>query len=127
MNRTKTIMMIDDDEDDRYLFEKIFNEINTNIRVTPVESGIDAIELLNQGSKPDLILIDVNMPSMDGYECLDKIRDCNNCSCIPVIMMSTSVVDPLKKGVNRFYRKPSETNQLRKMLEEIIQHTFSKS
>ncbi len=119
--------MIDDDEDDRLVFEKLFKEIDSSVEVTSVENGKRAIEMLNKGSHPDLILIDVNMHGMNGYECLANIRSCNSCCSVPIVMMSTSAIDPLQKGFNSFYTKPSETLDLRKMLQEIIDSIDSKT
>lgn len=127
MKRMKTIMMIDDDEDDRFVFEKLFKELDSSVEVTSVENGKRAIELLNTGSHPDLILIDVNMHGMNGYECLATIRKCNTCCSVPVVMMSTSEPDPRQKGFSTFYTKPSETIALKKMLQEIINRVISKT
>ena len=94
------IIMVDDDEDDRMLFEDAVQASKENIKDTQFSiDGVDLLERLRgEGAYadkgdvklPDLIILDLNMPRMNGYEVLEELGNDKLFDNIPVVVMSTS-------------------------------------
>jgi CheY-like chemotaxis protein len=128
MKKPKTILLIDDDEDDRWLFAEALSRTVTGVKCTTVSSGQDAIALLSaDGAKfPDLILLDLNMPGMDGKKCLEIIKKTAGFKDIPVVVYSTSK-NPKDRdetkllGASDFIVKPSDYNDLCRMIRDIFE------
>jgi len=120
MRKARHILMVDDDDDDRLIFSQILWEIDEHIEFTSVEDGKKAVDLLKAGLKPDVILLDVNMPRMNGYECLESIRSNHMTSNLPVMMMSTSNKAKELEQQAFFYQKPNTKAELKLVLLEIL-------
>ncbi len=88
----KTILLVDDDRSERDLFKEAILEVNPGVSCLWAEDGKDALTLLTSISDnlPDVIFMDINMPGMNGWTCLIKIKDDERFQGIPVIMYSTS-------------------------------------
>jgi len=84
------IMLIDDDDDDRMLFSMALEMINKAATCTAIDNCFEALELLSSGVRPDIIFLDLNMPSMHGFDCLQLIRQSPDFGTIPVVIYSTS-------------------------------------
>ena len=84
--------LIDDDSDDRELFSEALAAVDDSIVCYYAEDGEDAIEKLysKRIDKPDVIFLDINLPAMTGWQCLDKIKTSEDTRDVPVIMYSTS-------------------------------------
>ena len=94
MNKVNTIMIIDDDPDDRNIFHEAVNEVNPAIRFSVASSGEQAMQRLLNDDRfvfPDLIFLDLNMPRINGIECLRKIKKEKKLAHIPVIIYSTTM------------------------------------
>jgi CheY-like chemotaxis protein len=88
---TLSILLVDDSESDRNLFRHILGEIDPNIYYISLSNGDQALSYLNNAeSLPDYIFLDINMPGMNGIECLEQIKKNERIKSIPVIMYSTS-------------------------------------
>ncbi|WJG09648.1 response regulator [Aliiglaciecola sp. LCG003] len=94
-----TILMADDDEDDRLLAQDALNESRVLNRLYCVEDGVELLQYLRREGKfsdiqnsprPGLILLDLNMPRMDGREALKEIKSDDNLKGIPVVILTTS-------------------------------------
>lgn len=87
----RTILCIDDDEDDRELIDSVIQELNEKYMVLKASNGEEALQLLEKQEKPPcLILLDINMPVMGGKETLKKLKSSEGYSRIPVIVFTTS-------------------------------------
>jgi CheY-like chemotaxis protein len=84
-----TILLVDDDQDDAYIFNEAIVTIDPNIKCIHVIDGIEALQIL-EDMTVDIIFLDLNMPRMNGKECLEEIRKRNRLKDIPVIIYSTS-------------------------------------
>ncbi|ACO47646.1 response regulator [Deinococcus deserti] len=84
------ILLIDDNPLDRELTELALLEVAPGSSLTLAESGIQAMQLLWAGLRTDLILLDVNMPGMHGFDVLQALRADTSLNHIPVVMLSTS-------------------------------------
>jgi two-component system, chemotaxis family, response regulator Rcp1 len=114
------ILLVEDNPADQQLCLRAFKKgkVNTNIQI--VNDGQEAMDyLLNQNaysdkavfSRPDLILLDINMPRKDGKQVLKEIRANADLKLIPVIMLTTSdqekdIIDSYNFGVNSYISKP---------------------
>ncbi|WP_207515646.1 response regulator [Longitalea luteola] len=89
----KVILHIDDDQDDRFLVRSAIKEIDPAIIVKDAHNGRNAIEFLNQakfeGHLPSLIILDYNMPLMNGLETYKEIRKDPELPSIPVVLLTT--------------------------------------
>ena len=120
------ILLVDDDFDDCELFVEIVNEIDPSSRVTTLHEGIEALKYLSDDDAvmPDLIVLDINMPKMNGKQVLVILQKDEKLQKIPVIVYSTSIPEReadyyAARGVNCLV-KPSTYQGLKEALSEII-------
>ena len=129
----KTILIVDDDADDREMLEEAFRETEKDSVIHITENGKAAIAWLNkQQQLPDFIFLDLNMPQMDGLQCLKKIRKVERFKDIAVIIYTTSKQEEDKKaglelGATAFITKPNTFKALKKVVADILQHEMKSS
>lgn len=127
MKKTSLIFLVDDDPDDLMLFNDAINEIDGSIQVITATNGVDALAKLKAGidPQPDYIFVDLNMPLMNGIQCLQEIKKLPAIAHIPVIIYSTSsyerdIQQTINNGAFQYMVKPFSfqelCNQLRKTL-----------
>ncbi len=120
------LYLADDDIDDRELFIDALKEIPLNPETLQFENGIDLMaDLFSDRPLPDAVYLDLHMPMMDGFECLEDIRNVSEFSQIQIIIYSTShikeQIDGLREsGANQYIRKPSSFNQLKTLLYQSL-------
>ena len=94
MSVTPTILCVDDDVDDLYLLRKAITTINPTYQITEAYDGVDALQRLKdlqeKNELPSLIVLDINMPKMDGRETFLAIKNDEQLSHIPLVILSTS-------------------------------------
>lgn len=119
-------LLADDDADDKTLFCEALAEIDPAIVCHTAGDGKEALAILSKGQlkKPDIIFLDINMPVMDGWQCLGKLKEDHEHKNIPVIMYSTSSYQrdidmALEGGAFCFFTKPSDYRELRRILRLI--------
>ncbi len=122
------IFLADDDFDDRQLFSEALEELPFLVEVVTFDNGVTLMaELLKPETKlPDLIFLDLNMPLMNGEECLADIRDESKFANIPIIIYSNYLDIPkvellYSKGANRFLKKPEQFSKLKSALSYCIE------
>jgi CheY-like chemotaxis protein len=129
--KIKKIFLADDDEDDQLIFSEAVAAIDPSIQIDIAFNGKDALLKLNQmQSLPDLIFLDINMPLMDGFECLREIKLFAKYLNIPVIIYSTShalsmVETSERLHADAFLTKPTSQKQLEMKLEKIFSTDFT--
>lgn len=84
------ILYIDDDADDRETFVEAVRSVDPVIQCETVIDGLEALSYLESNKLPDLIVLDINMPLMNGITCLAEVKGNADTAHIPVIMFSTS-------------------------------------
>jgi len=101
-NHPQHIMLIDDDDDDVHLFRIMASEFFPEVTISVASNGEEALEKLKKPGvqRPELIFLDINMPKMDGFECLGELKKDFVLSTIPVIIYSTSSIE---KQVTKAY------------------------
>jgi len=120
-------MLIDDDQDDQEIFSMALEDVSNNIECVMVSNGIAALEKLNAKKPliPDYIFIDVNMPKMNGIECLREIQKLNHLKDAAVFMYSTSsdekMIEKSKAlGAKDFIVKPPGLAMLTEKLLQVF-------
>jgi CheY-like chemotaxis protein len=126
--RTKRFLIVDDDVDDNELFTEALAAVETQIICYSAADGLEAIEKLDTKAieQPDIIFMDINMPVMDGWQCLTKLKSESSYKDIPVIMYSTSSRKVDREvardlGAICFFTKLSDFKQLKKVLEIVVE------
>lgn len=121
------ILLAEDDEDDLFFFTDAITSILTNINLKTVVNGLDLIKAIEKPSAqdPDIIFLDLNMPRMNGIECLTKIRSKAHLKHVPcIIMTTTDSMEEVSKAfaaeANMFLIKPAEFDGLKKLIEKIL-------
>jgi CheY-like chemotaxis protein len=122
MNKNLVVFLIDDDTDDQLFFEMAISEIALPVDCFFASDGIQALKMLvNPEFSPDFILLDINMPKMNGKECLMKIREIKRLDDVPVYMYSTSFDKSieenfLKLGAAGLLKKQTSISEISKEL-----------
>jgi CheY-like chemotaxis protein len=120
------VLYADDDVDDREIFCEVIKEINPAIKVVLGKDGIETLKILSvQKELPDLIFLDINMPRMDGIECLVKIKSDDRLKGIPVIIYSTTsnksdVTKISLLGASDFILKGNSYESVKESLHKIL-------
>ena len=128
--KIQSILLVEDDQDDQLLFQEALAVADGTVRCTSACNGIDALEQLNAAEQlPDVMVIDVNMPKMNGIDCLKAIKQSDRLQAIPIIMYSTSCSkdcqqDCLNSGAAGFMNKPSDFLELISKIKQIISLSF---
>jgi signal transduction histidine kinase len=111
--KTDHILVVDDSPDNLFLVQTILEEEGYEISLA--EDGRVALDLIEQ-SPPDLVLLDVMMPEMDGFEVTKRIRENPKLPFMPILLITAfdqpSVVKGLDSGADDFIRKPVEVDEL---------------
>lgn len=125
--KIKTILLVDDDQDDQLLFQDALSETDNSVDYLSAFNGVEALEKLNSQTIPipDLIFMDVNMPKMNGIDCLKEIKKSDDFKNIPVMMYSTSSFSEYKKvcfenGAIDYIVKPDDYRLLCDTLKNIL-------
>jgi len=109
-----TVLIIDDEISIRKLLEFYLNRFFT---VITKNNGEDACRWLEDGNRPDVIVADLNMPKMDGYELMDKIRGSSEYDKTPVMILSANEssndrIRCFKAGADDYVIKPFNPEEL---------------
>ncbi|GGM82878.1 response regulator [Dyadobacter beijingensis] len=126
MNDPKTIYLVDDDQDDRFFVKEAIQESGAKVEIVEVENGFDLLTLARDIAEPALsiIIIDMNMPKMNGLETVAAIRADTRLAEMPIVMLSTSSNPSLIRtaylsGVTNFVTKPSTFDEFAQFAREI--------
>lgn len=120
------ILLVDDDPVDRELFREALSGSGQACRLSEAGNGVEALHLLQgEGALPHLVVLDLNMPLMDGRETLRAIRAEGKWKGLSVCMLSTSsahfdIESAYEDGANLFLVKPLDFRSLSRMLEALV-------
>lgn len=125
----KKILLVDDIKEFRSLLKLL---LSGDFDVVTAEDGEKALDMIESGCNPDVIVTDLLMPRMDGYQLIDNIRNREPWKKIPIIVLSN--VDKAddrqrlayNKGINTFLNKPFNTRELneglKKSLDQVLEN-----
>ncbi len=125
MNNSKQILLVEDNPDDVKLTKRALQKSKVANEVVVAQDGVEAIEYFECTGKfvgrdpcvlPQLVLLDLKMPRMDGLELLKRLRADEKTKLLPVVVLTTSSedrdrVESYRLGANSYIRKPVDFNQ----------------
>lgn len=119
-------MLIDDDPDDQLFFRDAVQIIHPELVCELASTCQQAFEQLENPPPPEFIFMDLNMPVMNGFDCLVYLKNQESYSQIPIIIFTTSknpqdISRTRQLGARHFMTKPDDFNILCKKLKKIIQ------
>jgi CheY-like chemotaxis protein len=129
-NNKNIVVYADDDIDDIYLVKDSFSLYSKNVELVTFPDGLGALSFLRNMVKnsiiPCLIILDINMPGMDGKETLSNIRNFEELKEVPVILFTTSNNPVEKKFAEKygagFITKPIDSEQMERITHQFIDH-----
>lgn len=130
MKKPVQILLVEDNEGDVVLAQEALKEGNIETKVDVVRDGQEALDYLHKQKRyakaetPDLILLDINLPRIDGKEVLANIKHDQNLRLIPVIMLTTSsshkdVLDSYYHHANCYITKPVDLDKFLTVVQKI--------
>jgi len=117
-----TILYVEDNADNRLLVRRILTA--ENYKLLEATNAVQAINLL-ETTTPDLILMDINMPDMDGYTLTTRIRSMAGLERIPILALTANVMrgdkeKTLEAGCDGYIQKPLDVDQLIREIEKFL-------
>ncbi len=130
MNKNGPVVVIEDDEDDQEILAEVFKNLNYKNEIVFFKDGNEALDFLNKTEiVPFLILSDINMPKIGGFELRSKIHtnELLHLKCIPYLFFTTSsskkaVVDAYSMSVQGFFVKPNSYQKLEDTIRKIMEY-----
>jgi len=130
MNKSGPVIVIEDDLDDQYFLKEVFEKLAYPNEILYFPDGQAALDFLNETElAPFLILSDINMPKLNGFELRDKIHtDAQlHLKCIPYLFFSTAmdqkmVVRAYSVSAQGFFVKPDSVEELEKTISVIMEY-----
>jgi CheY-like chemotaxis protein len=130
MKEHKTLLIVEDDADDRQLMLDTIKQINPLLNLVFTQNGLQALDYLDKikedpSKMPCLIVLDLNMPYVDGKETYQRIRDNSSLSGVPVIIF-TSSLNPndkalFEKSGVEFFSKPDHYSEMNRIVSHMLQ------
>ena len=117
-----TILYVEDNSDNRTLVRRIL--LSEDYKLIEATNGAEALQVL-ENTKPDLILMDINMPDMDGYTLTAKIKAKPGFERVPILALTANVMrgdkeKTLEAGCDGYIQKPLDIDQLIKEVERFL-------
>lgn len=127
----KKVLLVDDDIDDRELFEEAIELAGSSFQCLLAADAPTALRLMKE-HMPDLVFLDINLPVVSGWECLNIIRNNELYKDIPVIIYTTSSHERDKQiardlGANLFVTKPHNFEVLADVVKQLINANYAEA
>jgi chemotaxis family two-component system response regulator Rcp1 len=132
LERSVEILLVEDNPSDVRLIQEAFKEVKLRNRLSVVWDGEEGLSFLRQegtyqdAPRPDLILLDLNLPKMDGRELLEQIKGCQELHRIPVVILTSSkaeedIIRSYDLHANCYITKPVDLDQFIRIVQSIEQ------
>ena len=120
---SKTVLVVDDSATMRQMVS--FTLSGAGFTVVEAGDGADAVKKLTAGTKPNLVITDLNMPNMDGISLIKEIRKMGTLKFTPILMLTTESTDDKKKegqaaGATGWIVKPFNPEQMLKVIAKVL-------
>ena len=124
------ILLVEDNPADARLIKEVFKDTKTKNRLYVVKDGVEAMAFLNQEfeyadiPRPDVILLDLNLPRKDGREVLKELKEDNVLKRVPIVILTTSsaeedIIKTYNNHANCYITKPVDFDQFLKVINSI--------
>ncbi|SDQ98309.1 response regulator [Natronobacterium texcoconense] len=129
------ILLVEDDPEDVRLLREAFGELSIDVMLTVISDGADAVDRLEDRcddaakTVPDLVLLDLGLPGMDGFEFLETIRNDGVLARLPVLVLTRSratedVLESYDLAANAYLTKPTDPSDYASIVEAIAEFWF---
>jgi CheY-like chemotaxis protein len=132
-NHPYTVLLAEDDLDDQYFLKVALHEINPAINLTIAYDGVHALNFFLKKESlvskkfelPKFIITDLNMPRIDGFEFIEKIKQDENLKHIPIFVFTTSNDERFKEkalqlGAAGYFIKPLDIKQFKPIIQQMV-------
>jgi DNA-binding response OmpR family regulator len=121
-----TVLLIDDDPDIRFLHEVVLK--GAGYQIETADSGTSALAVLRGGVRPDVVVLDIQMPDVDGWDVLSAVRGDASLRDIPVVLCSvkTGIEDRergWRMGCDGYLLKPFDIHELERLVADVLTRT----
>lgn len=132
-NSTAFILLVEDNPDDEALTLRAFKKNNLNNEIVVARDGVEALDFLfgtgmyenrDTSERPQIVLLDLKLPRIDGLQVLEQIRSHDVTRSLPVIVLTSSreqqdVLTSYRLGANSYIRKPVDFNQFNQAVQQL--------
>jgi two-component system, response regulator len=124
---TKTILLIENNPDDEALLLRAFRRNNLPCRIVTARSGNEGLDYLFKSGEPDLILLDLKLPRLSGFEVLRRIRAHERGRFLPVVILSSSnepgdIRRSYELGANSYLQKPLDLSEFETAIRVLAEY-----
>ncbi len=128
LKEMNTLLYLEDDDDDRFLFDKAVNEIVSSSSIVYANSEFDVLQIL-QKEEIDVIFLDIFLPAENGMDCLKRIRASSVWNHVPIIMYSAHlhtewIEHCTREKANLYVQKPKDYNQIVTTLRKVLEYDW---
>lgn len=127
MQHPFSCLLIDNDEEDQEIFFSALQEVNPDVACSFANNAVEALEMLTQNTdqQPSIIFVDMNMPLMNGLECLQELKKIDRLQKTPVYLYSTfaspeNITKAVALGTENYFVKPTSFSQLTALLKNLL-------
>ncbi len=123
-DQNKMVVLVADDSSTVRKFVS-FSLSSQNMEVITAVDGMDALEKVSQAPRLDLVIVDLNMPNMDGFEFIENFRQSDMYRGVPIIILSSERGEESKKrgekvGADAYIEKPFDAKKIRYQVSKFI-------
>jgi CheY-like chemotaxis protein len=130
--RTKDVLVVDDNAADTALLQAVFRQLQLTHRLHVVADGLEALSFLHKEGKfahaprPCVILLDLNLPKLNGREVLQQLKQSSALRTIPVMIFSSSaaeddILESYEHGANAYLVKPFQLHELVELMRTLVE------
>ena len=123
-SRPFRILLVEDNPGDADLIQEVMAESEAKNEITLAMDGVEALRCLREGPRPDLILLDLNLPKKSGREVLERIKSTEDLLKIPVVVLTSSeaeidLADAYRLHANCYLTKPGDLEEFLAVIRAI--------
>jgi CheY-like chemotaxis protein len=123
------ILLVDDDDEEAEVFTAALKTVNENVELIHADDCVDLTESIRRHN-PDIVFMDINMPLINGIECLKSIRSSPELKSLPIVMYSTSnnqknILESFNNNANLYIIKPDSYRGIIIALEKVLKLDWS--